>query len=164
MVISTKYETNNIRDNILKKRDSLHTFQIINIGRGSAKKVIPSVRKDEGHFLEDINPHSFSLPPNKGTEDLKEVLRVHGQRFVPGDEYGLESGNDGTTKYFYIYYEDCFGKEKYLTRVKIRKILQFDEEIWDMFLKEEASVSQKNPLEEGIEVWKIMDNEKVNGG
>ena len=90
-IISKETESNQIRDRAIFKTDSVHTFQMVNVGRGSAKKVIPSVKRGtSGRLLEEVNPYSFSLPANKGTKEFGEILQVHGQRFVRSDEYELE--------------------------------------------------------------------------
>ncbi|MBI3619831.1 hypothetical protein HY214_01660 [Candidatus Roizmanbacteria bacterium] len=63
-IISTKEKTNKLRDEAIEK-GSVHTLQLINIGKGMAINVIPSVREDvRGYFLEAINP-SYVLPPNQ---------------------------------------------------------------------------------------------------
>lgn len=82
-IISTKNEnTNKMRDDAIENF-TIHTLQLINVGRGLAKNIIPSVSKKViGNFLEDINPHAYTLASGKSTRDLGEVLRVHGQRFV----------------------------------------------------------------------------------
>lgn len=116
------------------------------MGRGPAKKVIPSVRKnDKGKLLEDCCPHSFSLPANKGTKELRETLRVHGQRFVSGKKYELEFKNDHNGRLFYIYFEDHAGKQ-YITQVEIHKVRGADGRLEEL---------RKTP---GIEIWKVMDN------
>lgn len=145
--ISTKEKTNKLRDEIIDK-GSAHTLQLINIGKGMAINVIPSVKEDiRGYLLEAINPHSYVLPPNKGTKELGEILRIHGQRFVANDEYELDFENDRKIAHFYIHFEDFDGK-RYLTKVKIEKVDQADGELAGLL---------KTP---GIEVWKVIDNIK----
>lgn len=145
-IISKVAETNTLRDNYIHKPDSLHSLQLVNVGRGPAKNVIPSVRKDSGGLLlEAANPHSFSIPANKGTNDLKEVLLVHGQRFVNGDEYELEFEGDRKIGYFYIYFED-HEDNRYFTKVKISKVERADGELGNLV----------NTT--GTEVWKVVDN------
>jgi len=146
-VISTKEKTNKLRDETIEK-GSVHTLQLINIGKGMAINVIPSIKEDvRGYFLESINPHSYVLPPNKGTRELGEILRIHGQRFVADDEYELDFENDRKITYFYIHFEDYEDKQC-LTKVKIEKVEQADGELADLL---------KTP---GIEVWKVIDNIK----
>lgn len=146
-IVSTKEKTNKQRDESIEK-GSVHTLQLINIGKGMAINVTPSVKEDvRGYFLEAINPHSYVLPPNKGTRELGEILRIHGQRFVAGDEYELDFENDRKVTHFYIHSEDYENKQ-YLTKVKIEKVEQADGELADLL---------KTP---GIEVWKVIDNIK----
>jgi len=149
-VVSTKGKTNGLRDEAIEK-GIIHTLQLINIGRGMAKNVIPSVREDvKGYFLEAINSHSYVLPPSIGTRELGEVLRIHGQRFVANDEYELDFENDRKITYFYIHFEDYGGKQ-YLTKIKIEKVEQADGDLGNLL---------KNS---GIEVWKVIDNiQEVN--
>lgn len=151
-IISTKDQvTNQVRDEVIGKDSTIHTLQLVNVGRGPAKNVIPSVSRDvEGKFLEAINPHSFSLPANKGTKELGEVLRVHGQIFVRGNEYELEFENNRETGYFYIDFEDHSGKV-YKTKVVVEKVKQADGEMEKL---------RKIP---GIEIWKVMRNTSVGG-
>lgn len=147
LIISTKEKANKLRDETIEK-GSVHTLQLINIGKGMAINVIPSVREDvRGFFLEAINPHSYVLPPNIGTRELGEILRIHGQRFVAGDEYELDFENDREIANFYIHFEDYESKQ-YLTKIKIERIDQADGEL---------AVLLKTP---GIEVWKVIDNIK----
>lgn len=147
-IISTRCEKNKTRDQFIFKPDSVHTLQLVNIGRGPAKNIAPSVRKDvKGNFLEDINPHAFSLPANKGTGVFSETLRIHGQIFVIDNDHELEFENSRKTAYFYIHFEDCLGK-RYLTKVKINSVEQVDDQNLDKLIKEKR----------GIEVWKIMEN------
>lgn len=144
-VISTKENVNKVRDGAIDK-SSVHTLQLINIGKGMAISVIPSVREDiRGYFLEAINPHSYVLPPNIGTRELGETLRIHGQRFITNDEYELEFENDRRTAHFYIHFKD-YNRQDYLTKVKIEKVNQADGEL---------AILLKTP---GIEVWKVIDN------
>lgn len=145
-IISTKNEdTNKIRDDAIKNI-SIHTLQLINVGRGLAKNIIPSVRKEViGNFLEDINPHAYTLASGKSTRDLGEVLRVHGQRFVKGNEHALEFGKDRKTACFYIYFEDYTNNSK-MTKVKIRKVDNADGELGKLVRTA------------GIEVWKVIKN------
>ena len=146
-VISTKEKTNNLRDETIEK-GSVHTLQLINIGKGMAINVIPSVKEDvRGYFLESINPHSYVLPSNKGTRELNEILRIHGQRFVAGDEYELDFENDRKIAHFYIYFEDYEGKQC-LAKATIERVEQADGNLADLV---------KTP---GIEVWKVTDNVK----
>lgn len=147
-IISTVSNTNGLRDAYISKSESPHTLQVVNVGRGPAKNVALSVQKDIiGFFLEDINPPSFPLPANKGTKEFSEILRVHGQRFVMGDEYGLEFKDYRNTAYFYIHFEDHFGK-RYITKVTINKVKQVDDQDLDKHIK----------TKHGIEVWKVMKN------
>ena len=146
-IISKKVQTNNLRDQYISQPDSQHTFQIVNVGRGAAKNVTLSVRKSViGRFLEDVNPLSFSLPANKGTKELKEILRVHGQRFVPNDEYELVFEKGRKIAYFYIHFEDYEGK-KYLIKVRVDRVKQADGRLGDDIKRDD-----------GVEVWKVMDN------
>jgi len=146
-IISTKEKTNKLRDEAIEK-GSVHTLQLINIGKGMAINVIPSVREDvRGYFLEAINPHSYVLPPNQGTRELGEILRIHGQRFVTNDEYELDFENDRKTAHFYIDFED-YECKRYLTKIKIEKVDQVDGELAALL---------KTP---GIEAWKVIDNIK----
>lgn len=145
-IISTKNEdTNRIRDDAIKNI-SIHTLQLINVGRGLAKNIIPSVRKEViGNFLEDINPHAYTLASGKSTRDLGEVLRVHGQRFVKGNEHALKFGEDRKIACFYIYFEDYTNNSK-MTKVKIRKVNNADGELGKLVKTD------------GIEVWKVIEN------
>ncbi len=144
-VISTKEKTNGLRDAAIEK-GVFHTLQLINIGRGMAKNVIPSVAEDiRGFLLEAVCPHSYALPPNIGTRQLDEILRVHGQRFVANNNHELDFENDRKIAYFFIHFEDYYSKQ-YLTKVKIEKVEQADGDLGDLL---------KNP---GIEVWKVIDN------
>ncbi len=146
-IISTKENANKLRGEAIDK-GSVHTLQLINIGRGMAINVIPSVAEDiRGYFLEAANPHSYVLPPNIGTKELGEILRIHGQRFVANDEHELEFENNRKVAHFYIHFEDYESKQ-YLTKVKIEKVEHADDELGNLL---------KNP---GIEVWKIIDNIK----
>ena len=146
-VISTEVKTNKLRDEAIEK-GSVHTLQLINIGKGMAINAMPSVGEDvRGYFLEAINPHSYVLPSNKGTRELGEILRIHGQRFVANDEYELDFENDRKTAHFYIHFEDYEDKQC-LTKVKVEKVEQADGELADLL---------KTP---GIEVWKVIDNIK----
>lgn len=149
-VISTRTETNQLRDEAVSDKDSPHTFQLINVGRGPAKKVIPSVTKDtSGKLLEEVNPHSFSLSANKGTKEYGEILRVHGQRFVTDDKYKLEFEDDHKTAYFYVYFEN-HSDNPMMTKVTVRKVEGLDGK-WNKLVN--------TP---GIEVWKVMDNSPEN--
>lgn len=143
-IISTKNEdTNKIRDKAIKEL-SIHTIQLINVGRGLAKNIIPSRKKDvRGEFLEDVCPHSFVLPPGKSTNGLGEILRVHGQIFKRSS-HKLEFENDDTS-FFYIYFEDYSGKSA-MTKVTIKKVGQADGEIGELVNTD------------GIEAWKVMEN------
>lgn len=147
-IISTKNEdTNKIRDEAIKN-SFIHTLQLINVGRGLAKNIIPSVKKGViGNLLEDINPHAYTLASGKSTRDLGEVLRVHGQRFVNGNKYALEFEEDHKTTRFYIYFEDYSNNSK-MTKVKIRKVDNADGEFGKLVKTD------------GIEVWKVMENIK----
>lgn len=149
-IISTKVGTNGNRDSFIDKEGSQHTLQLINVGRGSAQNVIPSTGKTKerrGRLLEEINPHSFSLPSNQGTKVFKETLRVHGQRFVTGNKYELEFENDRKTAYFYVHFEDYTGKP-YLTKAKIERVNHVDDQRLDRLIKDNK----------GIEIWKVMEN------
>jgi hypothetical protein len=140
LIISKKTETNKQRDDEIDQKNSIHTFQLINIGRGVAKNIIPSKNKHiKGAFLEDICPHSFALAPGKGTRDLGEILRVHGQDFK----------NE-----FYIDFEDHNGKS-YKTKVNIEKVNSIDQSI-------RGGRIEKLKQADGIEIWKIMKNIKNN--
>ncbi len=152
-IISTKdARTNELRDRTMFQKDSPHTFQLINVGRGPAKNVIPSVRRNiVGKFLEDINTNSFSLPANSGTKELREVLRVHGQRFVYKDTYELEFEDDRKTGYFYVRFQDSTGK-LYLTKTRIKRVGQADGEYFSLV---------NTP---GIEMWKVVDNIEIKDG
>ena len=149
-IISTKVKTNKLRDKFIDRPDSPHTLQLVNVGRGSAKNIIPSVGKEEkrqGRFLEEINPHAFSLPSNQGTKVFNETLRIHGLRFVSGNDYEIEFDENRKTAYFYIRFEDYIDKP-YLTKVTIKRVNQVDDEELDKLIK----------ADEGIEVWKVVDN------
>lgn len=146
-VISTKEKAKKLRGEAIEK-GTIHTLQLINIGKGMAKNVIPSVAEDiRGYFLEAINPHSYVLPPNIGTKELGEILRIHGQRFVAGDEHELDFENDRKIAYFYIHFDD-YESKRYLTKVKIEKVEQADGELADLLKTA------------GVEVWKVIDNIK----
>ncbi len=145
-IISTKTKTNQLRDQAIFEKNSIHTLQVVNVGRGPAKKIVPSVRKNiSGRLLEAVNPHSFSLPANKGTKEFEEILQVHGQRFVRGDEYELELEEDRKKAFFYIQFEDYKG-HPFTTKVIIEKVEQADGKL-DKLIKTN-----------GIEIWKVMDN------
>ena len=145
-IISTKNEdTNKKRDEAIKN-SSIHTLQLINVGRGLAKNIIPSVRKGvTGNFLEDINPHAYTLASGKSTRDLGEILRIHGQRFVKGNKHALKFREDRKTACFYIYFEDYTNNSK-MTEVKIRKVDNADGELGKLLKTD------------GIEVWKVIEN------
>jgi hypothetical protein len=132
-------------------------LQLINVGRGPAKNIILSVSKEnKGELLESICSHSFSVPGNKGTRELGEILKVHGQCFVEngkstdGRIIELEFDADRKKGYFYICFEDCEGRE-YWTKVQISKIEQVDDDGLNKVIKNEKT---------GIEVWKVMNNSK----
>lgn len=139
-VISTKVESNQQRDKEIIKINSIHTLQLVNVGRGLARNVTPSKGKNSrGEFLEDVCPNSFALPPGKSTKDLGETLRVHGQLF-----------REATATSFYIDFENYSGKP-YKTEVKIKKVGQADGEIEEL---------RRKP---GIEIWKVISNNPVHG-
>lgn len=149
-IISTSVKTNADRDNFINRKDSLHTLHLVNVGRGSAKNIMPSTGKTkelQGKFLEEINPHSFSLPSNQGTRVFKETLRVHGTRFTQKNPYKLEFIDNNRIAFFYLHYEDHAGK-LYLTKVKIQRVEQVDDQNLDKLIKDNK----------GIEVWKVMEN------
>jgi len=149
-IISTKVKTNKIRDKFIERPDSPHTLQLVNVGRGPAKNIVPSVGKEEkrqGRFLEEINPHAFSLPSNQGTKVFNETLRIHGLRFASGNDYEIEFDENRKTAYFYIRFEDYVDK-LYLTKVTIKRVNQVDDEELDKLIK----------ADDGIEVWKVVDN------
>ena len=163
-IISTKNKkedknrtTNDIRDMEIDTDCSVHTFQLINIGRGLAKNIIPSIREEiKGKFLEDISPHSFILPSGKSTRDLGEVLRVHGQIFEKGqtnETIETEDENDAMVGWFYIYFKD-HSERTFKTKVKIKKVKNIDKSI----LGGRTEELIKNP---DIEIWKVIDNIKV---
>ncbi len=136
-IISTKPETNDARDEEMERKDSFHTFQVVNVGRGPAQDIVLSLgQKPEGKFLEDKNPHSFSLPANKGTNELIGVLAVYGQHEI------FSKKNDAN---FYISFQDFKGKN-YLTEVKIRRVDQADGRLKEI-------IETK-----GLQVWKVMAN------
>ncbi|MDP3974045.1 MAG: hypothetical protein Q8P92_04400 [Candidatus Daviesbacteria bacterium] len=145
-IISTKNEdTNKTRDEAIKN-SSIHTLQLINVGRGLAKNIIPSVRKEViGNFLEDINPHAYTLASGKSTRDLGEILRVHGQRFVKENKHALKFKEDRKTACFYIYFEDYTNNSK-MTEVKIGKVDNADGDLGKLLKTD------------GIEVWKVIEN------
>ena len=86
------------------------------------------------------------LPAGKGTRDLGEILRVHGQLFKD-DNYVLERENDD--RCFYINFEDWLKKE-HQVRVKVRRVGEADGEIGELVNTD------------GIQIWKMMDNEKIS--
>jgi hypothetical protein len=150
-IIATKVKARKNRDYFIDKKMSPHTLQLINVGRGPAKNVIPSTGKTketQGRFLEEINPHSFSLPSNYGTRILKEILRIHGTRFTAHNSYKLEFIDGGRRGFFYIHYEDCEDKP-YLTKVEIERVNLVDDENLNKLIKDANS---------GIEVWKVVRN------
>lgn len=147
------------RDEYIFRQNSPHTLQLINIGRGPAQNIIPSVNKEiKGELLESICSSSFSLPAGKGTKELAEKLRVHGQCFVEGGKkfksdivIELVFNAKRTIGYFDIYFEDCYGK-KYWTKVTIEKVPQVDDDELNKAIKDEKT---------GIEVWKVANNSKA---
>lgn len=145
-IISIEDSANRKRDGAISKDNSVHTLQLINVGRGLARNVVPSRKKNkEGEFLEDICPHSFALPSGKSTRDLGETLRVHGQIFIRDKElFEFESGD---TAHFYIDFEDYSGRA-YRIKVKIKKVGQADGELEEL---------RETP---GIEIWKVAENIK----
>ena len=147
--------TNDMRDMAIDVEHSIHTFQLINIGRGLAKNIIPSIREDvEGKLLEDVSPHSFVLPSGKSTRDLGEILRVYGQRFVKGEKNKTieikKDENDTKVGWFYIDFNDHSGKT-FQTKVKIKKVKNIDKSIKGRAIEDLI----KNP---DIELWKVTDN------
>lgn len=149
-IISTKVRTNVLRDKFIDRPNSPHTLQLVNVGRGPAKNIIPSVGKEEerqGRFLEEINPHAFSLPSNQGTRIFNETLRVHGLRFVANNNYSIEFDKNLKIAYFYIRFKD-YADKSYLTKVTIKRVNQVDDRELDKLIK----------MDDGIEVWKVADN------
>lgn len=144
--ISKSKESNIPRDNLISSKESDHTLQLINVGRGPGRNVVPSISLNiSGKLLEDSCPNSFSIPSNNGTKILGEILRVHGQRFISGNEFELRTDKNNN-KFFYIHYEDHEGK-KYSTEVEISKVIFADGVVGKMLKK------YKN-----LELWKIMRN------
>lgn len=142
-IISTKQQTNKARDQLIK---DYQTFQLVNIGRGPAGNVVLSVRRDEsGKLLEDYCPHTFAIPANYGTFSMKEVLHVHGQRFVSRDPYVLESDNGDYI--FYISYRDHEGVTRY-TRVKVSRVKKADGLLGEVISKYNSSLM----------MWKVIEN------
>jgi len=152
-IISTRDEkSNKRRDDAINDADTIHTLQLINVGRGLAKNATPSIRENvKGEFLEDVCPNSYALSSGKSTKELGEILRVHGQRFIGGkkkETIEIKTEKENETGYFYIDFEDHFGKI-YKTKVKINKVRGADGKL------EELRVFP------GIEIWKVTDNTKV---
>ena len=145
-------------EQILEEKNSPHTFQLINVGRGPARNVVPSVNeKTRGELLELICPPSFPIPANSGTRELAEILRVHGQRFVrenenKGGDDEIIKFKDNSNGYFYIYFEDCKGEE-YRTEVHVNKINRMDNDGSDL-----SKVINYGGT--GVELWRVMSNEK----
>ena len=145
-IISTLNEKSNTkRDEAIDEDKSMHTLQLINVGKGLARNVVPSrMNSVSGEFLEDVCPHSFVLPSGKSTRDLGEILRVHGQIFKP-EEKKMSFENNNESAYFYINYEDYLEKS-YKTKVKISKVGGADGKVGQLL----------KTL--GIEVWKVTEN------
>lgn len=161
-IISKEVNANKSRDKEIDEKTSIHTLQLINLGRGMAKSVIPSIIKiKEGRFLEDVCPHSFNLSSGKSTRELGEILRVHGQRFKDGKKGDVieiktekENREENKIGYFYIYFEDFYGT-RYKTKVKIQKVKNIDNSIKNGRIEELINTTN-------IEIWKVMENTKEN--
>lgn len=146
VLISLDEDTNGVRDNYMQEYNTLY---FVNVGRGPARNIVPSVNKNTlGFLLEDYCPDTFSMAGNKDSKEMGLSFRVHGQRFESGNEYELE-GTDNK-RYFYIRYQDHSGT-LLITKVSLDKVNSTEQEIG-------AAMSQNVALQ----LWKVSKNENVS--